>query len=68
LPYGEFASLLTYECRTVTTDPGSRRRFLSYWWIIRPFVAHILRATLRQIKANAETSSTPINPEMSNHR
>ncbi len=65
LPYGEFASLLTYECRTVTTDPGSRRRFLFYWWMIRPFVAHILRATLRQIKANAESSSPPGSLEMS---
>jgi hypothetical protein len=68
LPYGESTSLLTYECRTVTTDPGSRRRFLGYWWIIRPFVAHILRATLRQIKANAEASSPPGSPEMRNHR
>ena len=61
MPYGESASLLTYECRTVTTDPDSRRRFLRYWWMIRPFVAHILRATLRQIRANAEASSTPSN-------
>ncbi|MGA9679211.1 MAG: hypothetical protein WBR28_29435 [Mycobacterium sp.] len=68
LPYGESASLLTYECRTVTTDPGSRRRFLRYWWLIRPFVAHILRATLRQIRANAEASWTPSSPEMMNRR
>jgi hypothetical protein len=64
LPYGESASLLTYECRTVTTDPGSRRRFLRYWWLIRPFVAHILRATLRQIRTNAEASATLGGPEM----
>ena len=56
LPYGESSSLLSYECRTSTTDPESRRRFLRYWWLVRPFVAHILRATLRQIQANAETS------------
>ena len=58
LLYGESASLLTYECRAVTTDPGLRRRFLRCWWMIRTFVAHILRATLRQIRANAEASST----------
>ncbi|MBI5738077.1 hypothetical protein [Mycobacterium adipatum] len=53
LPYGAKATLLSYECRTVTTDPASRRRFLRYWWLIRPFVGHIMRATLRQIEANA---------------
>lgn len=68
LPYGESASLLTYECRTVTTDPDSRRRFLHYWWLIRPFVAHILRATLRQIRTNAEASSTPRSPQMRYHQ
>ena len=68
LPCGESASLLTYECRTVTTDPGSRRRFLRYWWVIRPFVAHIMRATLRQIRANAEASSMPSSPETPRHR
>ncbi|MBV7707531.1 hypothetical protein [Nocardia nova] len=53
--YGEHASLLGYEVRTVTTDPVSRRRFLRYWWLIRPFVAHIMRATLRTIAKDAET-------------
>lgn len=54
LPYGERSTLLSYECRTVTTDPESRRRFRRYWWLIRPFVGHIMRATARQIKSNAE--------------
>lgn len=57
LPYGDSATLLTYECRTMTTDPASRRRFLRYWRLIRPFVGHVLRATLRQIAANAEASA-----------
>ncbi|WP_396929417.1 hypothetical protein [Mycolicibacterium sp.] len=54
LPYGAGKTLLTYECRTATTDPDSRRRFARYWWLVRPFVAHILRATLHQIKDDAE--------------
>lgn len=57
--YGASTTLLTYECRTVTTDPQSRRRFLRYWRLIRPFVGHVLRATLRQLAANAEASSSP---------
>ncbi len=64
LPYGPSATRLTYECRTVTTDPDSRRRFLRYWRLIRPFVGHILRATLRQIKTNAEASSPTGKGEM----
>ncbi len=54
LPYGEHATLLTYECRTTTTDPASRQQFLRYWRLMRPFVAHIFRATVRTIRDNAE--------------
>jgi hypothetical protein len=64
LPYGASATLLTYECRTVTTDPDSRRRFLRYWHLIRPFVGHVLRATLRQIRENAAASSMPSESEL----
>lgn len=56
LPYGE-RTLLSYECRTVTTDPESRQRFLRYWWLVRPFVGHIMRATLAKIGADAESAS-----------
>lgn len=59
-PYGAGSTLLTYECRTVTTDPESRRRFLRYWRLVRPFVGHVLRATLRQIQANATAPSIPV--------
>jgi hypothetical protein len=59
LPYGECSTLLSYECRTVTTDPESRRRFLRYWWLIRPFVGHIMRATINKIKADAEAATKP---------
>ncbi|MGZ5391729.1 MAG: hypothetical protein ACXWD3_07735 [Mycobacterium sp.] len=59
LPYGERSTLLSYECRTVTTDPESHQRFLRYWWLIRPFVGHIMRATVNQIRANAEAATEP---------
>ncbi len=55
-PYGDRSTLLTYECRTATTDPVARRRFVRYWWLIRPFVAHIMRATLATIEFNATRS------------
>jgi hypothetical protein len=52
-PYGDGATLLTYECRTATTDPASAQKFARYWWLIRPFVAHIMRATLGTIGIKA---------------
>ncbi|OBI59689.1 hypothetical protein A5706_18435 [Mycobacterium sp. E796] len=56
-PYGESHTLLSYQCRTVTTDPDSRRAFVRYWWLVRPFVKHIMRATLRAIQADAEAAA-----------
>ena len=56
-PYGARATLLTYECRTTTTDAESRRTFLRYWWLVRPFVGHIFRATLATIRDEAEATS-----------
>ncbi len=56
-PHGESHTLLSYQCRTVTTDPDSRRRFMRYWWLIRPFVKHIMRATLSAIQTDAEAAA-----------
>jgi len=53
-PYGEGHSVLTYECRTATYDEQSRRAFARYWRLIRPFVGHIMRATVHTVRANAE--------------
>ena len=55
-PYGERRTLLTYEVRVATTDMVSRRRFARYWLLIRPFVINVMRASLRQIRRNAEAS------------
>ena len=51
---GPGRSSLTYECRTATTDETARRQMSRYWWLIRPFVAHIMRATLRTIGQGAQ--------------
>jgi hypothetical protein len=51
--YGRRRSLLTYECRTTITDASSRARFNRYWWLVRPFVHHIMKATVRTIAADA---------------
>lgn len=53
---GTKPAVVTYRCRTLATDDRSRRRFLRYWWLIKPFAAHIMRAALRTIKADAEQS------------
>jgi len=53
-PDGPGRAALTYECRTATTDPDARRMMARYWWLIRPFVVHVMRATLHTIGANAE--------------
>ena len=54
-PYGDHRTLFTYECRTLTTDDDSRHKFNRYWWLIRPFVQHIMDATARTIGAHAES-------------
>jgi hypothetical protein len=52
---GEGRSTLTYECRTATTDEIARARMARYWFLIRPFVGHVMRATLRTIADQALT-------------
>jgi len=51
-PNGSERSILSYECRTATTDPASKAQMARYWWLIRPFVTYVLRAVLRTIRAN----------------
>lgn len=51
---GPGRSVLSYECRTATTDPASRARMARYWWLIRPVVAYMLRAVVRTIRDHAE--------------
>jgi hypothetical protein len=49
-PDGPDRSILSYECRTATTDQVSRAQMSRYWWLIRPFVAYVLRAVIRTIR------------------
>ena len=49
-PDGPARSILSYECRTATTDPVSQAQMSRYWWLIRPFVAYVLRAVVRTIR------------------
>jgi hypothetical protein len=52
-PYGAHRSLVSYEARTATADEASARRFGRYWALVRPFVGHIMRATLEQVGRDA---------------
>ena len=51
--YGARRTLVTYECRTAVPDESSRRAFLRYWTIIRPFVGHIMRVTLQTLASDS---------------
>jgi hypothetical protein len=53
-PDGPGRSILTYECRTATTDAVSQAQMGRYWWLIRPFVGYVLRAVLRTIRGNVD--------------
>jgi hypothetical protein len=59
-PCGEGRTLLTYECRTGTTSPDARRKFARYWWLIRPFVGHVMRATLATIQRDLRPTTPPV--------
>lgn len=52
--YGDERSLLSYEARTAGTDDESRRKFLRYWWLVRPFVRFVMRAAVTTVKDLAE--------------
>jgi hypothetical protein len=53
-PYGDHRTLASYEARTATPDRDSARRFGRYWRLVRPFVGHIMRATLEQLRVETE--------------
>jgi hypothetical protein len=58
-PDGPARSILSYECRTATTDPVSQRQMSRYWWLIRPFVGYVLRAVIRTIRESVGDRASP---------
>jgi hypothetical protein len=40
-----------------TTSADAHAAFARYWWLVRPFVGHIMRATLATIRRDAEGGS-----------
>ena len=61
-PYGRRRTLVSYEARTATGDPDAARRFARYWRLVRPFVGHIMRATLATLRRDAEPGDRPARP------
>ena len=49
---------LATETRVYCADAGARRRFLPYWYVIRPFSGIIRRAMLNAIRRAAEAAAT----------
>ena len=47
---------LTTETRVLCADAGARRRFLPYWYLIRPASGMIRRVMLREIRRSAEAT------------
>ena len=47
-------TLLVTECRTRATDPASRRGFLRYRRLMRPFIAYIVGLSPRLVRERAE--------------
>ena len=54
--YGIGRTLLTYEARTVGTDPTSRRGIKRYWVVVGAGIGIVLKGTLRYVKSLAERS------------
>jgi len=49
--------LVSYECRTLATDPATRRAFMRYWRPLSPFIGFVLRAQLRTIEITLDAAS-----------
>ncbi|HEU0023495.1 MAG TPA: hypothetical protein VFQ12_02610 [Thermoleophilaceae bacterium] len=58
-PYGSDQTLVSYECRTMATDPESRAGFMRYWRPLSPFIGVVLRAQLGVVAAEAARGPAP---------
>lgn len=52
--YGETRTLASYEARTSTPEPATAQKFGRYWTLVRPFVGHVLSATLATLRDDAQ--------------
>lgn len=59
VPVTERRAVLIYEVRVAATDIGAAMKFRAYWRVVRPFVGHIMSATLTTIKDVAERTMGP---------
>ena len=53
-PCGEDLTLVSYEARTKTTDPRSRRSFLRYWRPLSPLIGFVMRSQLAVVEREVE--------------
>jgi hypothetical protein len=53
-PCGVGTTLVTYECRTLATDPSARRAFMRYWRPLSSLIGVVLRAQLRVVESTLE--------------
>ena len=54
-PDGADRTLVTYECRTLSTDETASRGFMRYWRPLAPFIGLVMRSQLRVIEAETTT-------------
>lgn len=52
-PYGASRTLVSYECRTQTTDETSRAAFMRYWRPLSRFIGVVMRSQLRVVASQA---------------
>jgi hypothetical protein len=57
IEFRSVAGSLTTETRVRVADPVSRRKFVRYWRVVRPFSGLIRRRLLRAAKRRAEAAS-----------
>lgn len=63
-PYGDRATLVSYECRTKGTDAASTKAFLRYWRALSPFIGVVLRTQLGVVAARASDTGSPGSPSL----
>jgi hypothetical protein len=58
-PYGEYATLVSYEARTQATDAAAKKSFLRYWRAVAPGVGIVMRSLLKVIEQDVHEVGPP---------